>query len=67
LGDVPTRPLSHSPSVTTGDFNDDEQIDVALQDMIIFVKALYGNNGTIIWQFTTPSSYIGRKFFKELI
>jgi outer membrane protein assembly factor BamB len=40
-------------AVTTGDFDNDGQIDVAVAGNDDRVTALYGNNGSVIWQFNT--------------
>jgi outer membrane protein assembly factor BamB len=48
-------------AVTTGDFDDDGQIDVAVGGNDDRVTALYGNNGTIMWQFTSTGNQIYRK------
>jgi len=48
-------------AVTTGDFNNDNQIDVAVGGYDDQVTALYGNNGTVMWTFTTPADQIYRK------
>jgi len=51
-------------TVTTGDFDNDGQIDVAVGGNDDAVTALYGNNGTVMWQFTTPGDQIYRKCLK---
>ena len=48
-------------SVTTGDFNNNGQVDVAVAGADNRVTALYGNNGNIMWQFTSTGSQIYRK------
>ena len=48
-------------SVTTGDFDNNGQIDVAVAGNDDMVTALYGNDGTVMWQFTDPGDQIYRK------
>ena len=48
-------------AVTTGDFDNDEQIDVAVAGADDKVTALYGNNGSVTWQFTGTGDQIYRK------
>jgi len=40
-------------AVTTGDFDNNEQIDVAVAGADDRISALYGNNGSVMWQFNT--------------
>ncbi|UCF49451.1 MAG: PQQ-binding-like beta-propeller repeat protein [Thermoplasmatales archaeon] len=51
-------------SVTTGDFNNDGQIDVTVGGYDEIITALYGNNGSVMWQFTTPTGQIYRNCLK---
>jgi len=48
-------------AVTTGDFDNNGQIDVAIGGWDNIVTGLYGNNGGVMWQFTTPTDDIYRK------
>jgi len=48
-------------AVTTGDFNNNGQVDVAVAGDDDRVTALYGNNGNVMWQFNTPGDQIYRK------
>lgn len=48
-------------AVTTGDFNNNGQVDVAVAGDDDRVTALYGNNGNVMWQFNTPGNQIYRK------
>jgi PKD repeat protein len=48
-------------SVTSGDFDGNGQIDVAVAGYDQKVTALNGNDGSQIWEFNTPSSQIPRK------
>ena len=48
-------------AVTTGDFNNDGQVDVAVGGNDDRVTALYGNNGNVMWQFTNTGNQIYRK------
>ena len=48
-------------AVTTGDFNNDGQVDVAVGGNDDRVTALYGNNGNVMWQFTSTGNQIYRK------
>ena len=51
-------------SVTTGDFDNNGQIDVVVAGYDETVTALYGNNGSVMWQFTTPNGQIYRNCLK---
>ncbi len=51
-------------AVTTGDFNDNGQVDVAVAGDDDRVTALYGNNGNVMWQFNTPGNQIYRKYLQ---
>jgi outer membrane protein assembly factor BamB len=51
-------------TVTTGDFDGDEQIDVAVAGNDDMVTALDGSDGSVMWQFTLPSDQIYRKCLK---
>jgi len=48
-------------AVTTGDFDNNDQIDVAVGGWDNIVTGFYGNSGGIMWQFTTPTDDIYRK------
>ncbi len=48
-------------AVTTGDFDNNGQIDVAVGGWDNIVTGLYGNSGGVMWQFTTPTDDIYRK------
>ncbi len=48
-------------AVTTGDFDNNGQIDVAVGGWDNIVTALYGDIGGVMWQFTTPTDDIYRK------
>lgn len=48
-------------AATTGDFDNNGQIDVAVGGWDNIVTALYGNNGGVMWQFTTLMDDIYRK------
>lgn len=48
-------------AVTTGDFDNNGQIDVAVAGNDDMVTALYGNDGSVMWQFTDPTDQIYRK------
>jgi outer membrane protein assembly factor BamB len=52
-------------SITTGDFNNDGQIDVAVGGYDEKVTALYGNNGSIMWEFTSLTDEISRNCLKS--
>ncbi|KYK22450.1 hypothetical protein AYK21_03880 [Thermoplasmatales archaeon SG8-52-2] len=52
-------------SITTGDFDNDGQIDVAVGGYDEKITALYGNNGSIMWEFTSPSGQIYRNCLKS--
>ncbi len=47
-------------SVTTGDFNNDSFIDVAVGGADDMVTAIDGQSGDVLWQFTTPTDQIYR-------
>jgi outer membrane protein assembly factor BamB len=48
-------------TVTLGDFDNDEQIDVAVAGADDMVTALYGSNGSVMWQFTNTGDQMYRK------
>ena len=48
-------------AVTTGDYNNNGQVDVVVAGDDDQITALYGNNGNIMWQFNTPGNQIYRK------
>jgi len=48
-------------AVTTGDFDNNEQIDVAVGGNDDRVTALNGSNGGFMWEFVTPGDQIYRK------
>jgi outer membrane protein assembly factor BamB len=48
-------------AVTTGDFDNNGQVDVATAGNDERVTALNGSNGNILWQFNTPTDQIYRK------
>jgi len=48
-------------AVTTGDFDNNGQIDVAVGGNDDQVTALNGNNGNVLWQFTNTGNQIYRK------
>ena len=48
-------------AVTTGDFDNDGQIDVAVGGADDKVTALNGADGSFMWEFTTPGDQIYRK------
>lgn len=51
-------------AVTTGDFDFDGQVDVAVAGNDDMVTALNGSDGSVMWQFTTPGDQIYRKCLK---
>jgi len=48
-------------AVTTGDFNNDDTIDVAVAGNDDMVTAVDGRDGSVLWQFTDPGDQIYRK------
>ncbi len=53
-------------TVTTGDFNNDGQLDVAVAGYDQIVTALDGEDGSVMWQFTTPTQQIYRKCLQAM-
>ncbi len=47
--------------VTTGDFDNDGQVDVAVAGDDERITAIRGNDGSEMWQFTTPTNQLYRK------
>jgi outer membrane protein assembly factor BamB len=52
-------------SITTGDFDYDGQIDVAVGGYDEKITALYGNDGSFMWEFTSPSGQIYRNCLRS--
>jgi outer membrane protein assembly factor BamB len=48
-------------AVATGDFNGDDTTDAAVGGADQIVTAIYGQNGSAIWQYTAPADQIYRK------
>ncbi|MBU0497149.1 MAG: VCBS repeat-containing protein [Candidatus Thermoplasmatota archaeon] len=53
-------------AVTTGDFDNNGQVDVAVAGADDMITALNGSTGGVLWQFTTPTNQIYRKCLQTM-